>query len=189
MATTSDPFTSVSGLTFTNYKGIFVMSAKSRPYPHAGEGGGDESMFTGVRVKYGSTPAPIVMTNDVPNQVNFLDTNFDTDGYWDDGTPNVLTVPAGKGGVFIVGYSFQFQATALDEAQYTIQLLLNGSLLFEDNRDFNTTIGLGEFVAASYMYELAEGDTIEVQIQPESPGIHAYLTGTEYSPVLFMGHW
>ncbi len=108
MAVASNDSPSIGGVTTTLWKGSSVLSAMSTPYPHKAV---NRSHFHGVKVLnlHGTTPLDISTLPD--EQVVFDDVSFDTDTYFDDMHPTIITVPSDRGGVYSVGFSVEFTGT------------------------------------------------------------------------------
>lgn len=91
-------------------------------------------------------------------------------GFWSAGSPTLLTVPAGYGGVYLIVVSAAFAAHA-DSAQRQVTIVVNGLTAIAS--DARPAINSGTFTTAfvtTTAFGLNAGDNISVKVRQDSGG-------------------
>lgn len=189
MATSATLIPSVGGITSTDYKGIFVLSAQSNRYPHTAPGGRGKLLFTGARANLLDAAGNLPLPNGVPTVVEFSNTAFDTDGYFDDGDPTHLVIPTERGGVFEFGCSGLLVGTSGGEGLFQAFILRNDSDIIALGRlTVNEAID-GAVINLYGMFDLADDDNLSVMFSWNGDNDDSLQTDVEYSPTLWLGRW
>ena len=114
--------------------------------------------FVGARV-YRSTTQSI--TSGTPTAIGFANERFDTDAFHDTVTNNTrLTVPSGKAGKYLIGFTGEFVSNGNQERAAWIKL--NGTTDIAGHRDQTSTAGSAPWEwCINTIYDLAVGDYVE----------------------------
>jgi hypothetical protein len=142
----------------------------------AGGGGGGAPPVTASGA-YVYATANNVIPGGGSTAINFDTVLFDTDSYFDAGTPNVLTVPAA--GIYQVNACVLWAASAAVTQELVLSLTTNGNLAlsFGYRSDLvPTAIELGQNI--SHALSLAAGDTVSATVFQNTGG-NLDVTGVE----------
>lgn len=116
--------------------------------------------------------------------ITFDAQRYDTDDFWDAGSPTKLTCP--KDGVYHIGASiYMATGTFSTTEQVQVSIKLNGTTTIAAHIRAMTN-GLNESFPLSCDYELAEGDYVEVEVFQNSGSSKNVLVSGAMSPEFWM---
>lgn len=180
---------SIAGVTSTLWKGSLVLSAKSDMYHHVNPAGGGGSMsFTGAKATHITGGAQEIGTGGA-GAIFFDNVAFDTDDYFDPDNPQVLTVPEGFGGVFVVGFSLSTSFLSGSPGYINAGIYRNDSeLLLYQQLPISSVLPIA-ILSGDGLVGLDEGDEIKLIVQLDTFTDASYLQDGQWTPSMWLGRW
>ena len=126
------------------------------------------------------TSAQTIASSGTYTSISFQAEEYDYGGFWVVGSPTRLTVPAGQGGLYIVGYDAQAGQAFSDQKLFQAQLLKNG--VFLQGSFVNESMsGANHWPAFGCITDvvLAVGDYVEMQVWQDQ-GTNIPVFGTAW---------
>lgn len=132
-----------------------------------------DTAFTGAKAYLGFNAS---LANNVVTTMTWTLLSLDSGGYWSAATPTRLTVPAGRGGVYLVVANGTFAAGA--EADRLVRIVKNTATIVGEARlvEAGSTIS----VTATQLVQLAAGDYVEMQMFQNSGAVVTALGTQDY---------
>ena len=120
-----------------------------------------DTAFTGAKAYLGANAS---LANNVVTTMSWSFVAMDSSGYWSAAAPTRLTVPKGRGGVYLVVANGTFAAGA--EADRLVRIVKNTATLVAEARlvEAGSTIS----VTATQLVQLNAGDYVEMQMYQNS---------------------
>lgn len=130
-----------------------------------GEISGGVFMSYGVRVARISTAQSI--NTDTVTSVSFDTETYDDAGFYNAGSPTVVTIPTNMGGTYLIGLHAAFAANTTGTR--LMFLNINATNYYNPGVFTNATIdGLDTWMSATHERALSAGDAIKMQVQQGS---------------------
>jgi hypothetical protein len=130
-----------------------------------------DTAFTGAKAYLGANAN---LPSGASTTLSFAFVALDSSGYWSAAAPTRLTVPKGRGGVYLVVAQGVFSAGA--EGDRVVRVLKNTATSAGEARLVEG--GANISVTLTQLVQLAAGDYLEMQMLQNS-GIHSAVGGTE----------
>lgn len=118
----------------------------------------------GVRLRRAATQT---LNDNTLTTVSFDTEDEDTDGFWASGTPTVVTIPAGKGGLYAITFSVDNAAVLSSAARGFVQIVPTSAVTGIGATYRSPIEALGDMGIAAIVIPLNAADTFICQEQAD----------------------